>query len=307
MKIAYAFRNSTFYPYIGRGLKLPPPEVRGKYLSKVRSLGYDALELDLAAVGGLDAERGAVEELGDELREAGLPCAAIRGRYGALHDPRTASENRRHLEKGVEVAGWIGAGVLDTTMTTPSDPDQPGAFGGGPVCQGSSRLASDSDYVTSASGLAEMADLAADTGVELSIEPHCNSIIDNSWSTLRMLELIDRPNVGTNPDIKNIYWAYNEPEETCEEAILALAPHANYWHCKNVTRIPLPKTDFTVFIRNALSDGEVNHRFGIAAMLDAGYTGYLAIEGNPNVDQLYVDGQSVAYARALLEELEGEQ
>ena len=122
-----------------------------------------------------------------------------------------------------------------------------------------------------------------------------------------MLELIDRPNVGTNPDIKNIYWAYNEPEESCEEAILALAPHANYWHCKNVTRIPLPRTDFTVFIRHSLSDGEVNHRFGIAAMLDAGYTGYLAIEGNPNVDQLYVDGQSVAYARALLEELEGEQ
>jgi hypothetical protein len=40
-------------------------------------------------------------------------------------------------------------------------------------------------------------------------------------------------------------------------------------------------------------------------MLDAGYKGYLAIEGNPSVDQLHVDAKSAAYARSLLDELEG--
>ena len=118
-----------------------------------------------------------------------------------------------------------------------------------------------------------------------------------------MLELIDRPNVGLNPDIKNIHWAYDEPEKSSEDAILAMARHAIYWHCKNITRIPLPKKGYTVFVRNALPDGDIDYRFAVAAMLDAGYDGYLAIEGNIHGDQLDIDGKSAAYAKSLIEEL----
>jgi len=305
MKIVYAFRNSTFYPYVGSGRTLPPSELRERYFEKVRAIGYEAFELCLDGLGGLEASREEVEALGQELREADLPCVAVRGREGALHHPRLGKHYQKMLEKGVEVAAWMGAEVFDTTMTTPNDPDEPGSNGGGRVSQGSSRRASESDYRIAAEGLTLIADLAAEKGIELSLEPHHNSIIDNSWSTLHMIELIDRPNVGANPDLKNIYWAYDEPEETAEEAILALSPKSNYWHCKNITRVPIPELGRSVYVRTALGDGEVNHRFAVAAMLDAGYKGYLAIEGNPSVDQLHVDAKSAAYARSLLDELEG--
>ena len=129
--------------------------------------------------------------------------------------------------------------------------------------------------------------------------------MDNSKSVLHMLELVDRPNVGVNPDVKNIYWAYDVPEESCEDAIVALAPHAIYWHCKNVTRIPLPKEGYTVFVRNSLPDGEINYRFLVAAMLAAGYRGDIAVEGHTAGDQLYIDGRSVAYLKSLIDELSG--
>ena len=306
MKLAYAFRKSTFYPYRGRDRALPPAELRQAYLSKVRSLGYEGIELSLDSLGGVDCAESTVVDLRRELEDSGLPCVAVRCR-GSLKDEQVAEENRELLKKGVQAAQWIGAEILDTTVTSPAQPDQPGDFRGQSVSQGSSRMASDADFDATAQWLTQVADMAADSGVSLSIELHHNSIVDNSWSALRMLKLVDRPNVGLNPDIKNIYWAYDEPEESSEDAILALAPHAIYWHCKNVTRIPLPKEGYTVYVRNSLPDGEIDYRFAVAAMFDAGYNGYLAIEGHVYGDQLYIDGRSAAYAKSLIEELGGER
>ena len=75
--------------------------------------------------------------------------------------------------------------------------------------------------------------------MSISIELHQNTLCDNSWSMLHLLELVDRPNVGANPDLGNVYWTYETPEESCEDAT-GLAPHANYWHMKNLVRVPLP-------------------------------------------------------------------
>ena len=306
MKLVYAFRKSTFYPHRGRNKALPPLKLRGAYLSKVRELGYEGIELSLDSLGGVDTSRAAVKDLRRELEGSGLPCVAVRCK-GSLKDEREAKGNCELLKKGVQAAEWIGAGILNTTVTSPKVPGKPGAFQGQSVSQGSSRMASEADFVATARGLARVADMAADSGVDLSVELHHNSIVDNSWSALRILKLIDRPNVGLNPDIKNIYWAYDEPEESSEDAILAMAPHAIYWHCKNVTRIPLPREGYTVFVRNALPDGEIDYRFAVAAMLDAGYDGCLAIEGNIYGDQLYIDGRSAAYAKSLIEELGGDR
>ena len=84
------------------------------------------------------------------------------------------------------------------------------------------------------------ADRAAAHGIELSIELHRRSIADNSWSLIKLLALIDRPNVGANPDAANTYWAYETAEESFEDAITALAPRSNYWHCRNLTRVHIP-------------------------------------------------------------------
>jgi hypothetical protein len=47
----------------------------------------------------------------------------------------------------------------------------------------------------------------------------------------------------------------------------------------------------------------MDYRFAIGAMLDAGYSGALAVEGVREGDQLYRDGKSVAYCRDVIREL----
>ena len=290
MKIAYAFRRGAFHPHQEIDL-LTDSADRRKYLAKVKEIGFDGIELGVS--GGSDE---AIDTLRRQLEDAGTPCVAIRG----------GGANRKRLEAAVRFTAKIGAGVVNSTVTTPpASPGAKGTFRGENVSQGASRTASAEDYERTAKVISDVAPVAADLGVAISIEIHQNSIVDNSESALRLLDLIDHPNVGVNPDLGNIYWTYDVPEESCEDAIVALAPRSNYWHCKNLYRVNIPELAFSAFLQAPLCDGEIDYRFAISAMLGAGYDGYLAIEGIRLGDQFYNDGKSVAYVKSLVAELGG--
>ena len=297
MKIAYAFRRCASYPYNGPGLPTDASD-RRQFLAKVKEIGFEGIELP-----AMNLADAAVDTLRAELEDAGVPCVAIRGGGGAAH-PRVAAANKKRMEEAVRFAAKIGASVVNSTVTTPPrDPGGKGTYRGESVSQGSSRYASEADYERTANAVTDVANVAADLGVEISIEVHQNSIADNSWSALHLRELIDAPNVGINPDLGNIYWTYDIPEESCEDAIVALAPHVNYWHCKSLCRVHIPDLETAIYVQVPLPDGEIDYRFAIAALLDAGYEGYLAIEGVRDGDAFHQDGRSVAYVKSLLAEL----
>ncbi len=304
MKVAYAFRRAMSYPYAGPPFIFPAREVRPGWLRRIRSLGFDGIEVGLDAVGPELTEQRA-QELRRELEDAAVPCVAVRG-GGSLSHPRLLKGSRKRLEEAIRLAAWLGAGIANTGLTTPPhDPGGPGAANWGEATsQGSSRTATEADYERTAAALRDAATLAADHGVTIAIEVHQHSIADNSWSALHLLDLVDRPNVGVNPDLGNIYWTYDHPEESSEAAIVALAPHAKYWHCKNLMRLHVPKLQYAVMQRVPLPDGDIDYRFAITAMRAADYQGYLAVEGLQLGDQLTADGKSAAYVRAILRELE---
>lgn len=302
MKIAYALRRSNLYPYDGDPWNLPGRDVRIPWYKKVRALGFDGIEVANNSVGGPAAGVEAVKRLGQELTDHGVPCVCVRG-GGGLANPRYAAESQRRLHEAITFASQLGCPLVNTSIGVPTVDAVPGSFVGEPTSQGSSRDAHESDFEVTARGFQESAHRAADLGIDLSIEIHQHSIADNSWSGLHLLELIDRPNVGINPDLGNILWTYDIPEETSEHAIVALAPRAKYWHGKNLRRVYIPENRHTIFLRVPLPDGDIDYRFAISAMADAGYSGYLAIEGMQVGDHLTADGRAARYAKDILAEL----
>ena len=299
MKIAYAFRRCASYPYNSTGFPTNPVD-RQRFLKHAKEIGFEGIELPAMNLSDADAAT-----LRSELEDTGMPCVAIRGGGGAARDPQVAAANKQRMIDAVHFAAKMGAGIVNSTVTTPpDDPGGKGTYRGESVSQGSSRQANDADYERTAKAVSEGAVIAADLGVEISIEIHQNSIADNSSSTLKLLELIDAPNVGVNPDLGNIYWTYDIPEETCEAAITAVAPHVNYWHCKSLYRVHIPDLETAIYVQVPLPDGEIDYRFAIAAVLDAGYDGYLAIEGIRDGDQFHQDGRSVAYVKSVLEDMQ---
>jgi sugar phosphate isomerase/epimerase len=279
---------------------MPPRAERRRYLPLVRSMGFEAVEV------GVDeqAEEATARELRDEVESAGLKVGAVRA-GGSLSHPLTAQPSVSRLQRAVRYAGWLGAPIVNTAMVNP--PSHPGGPGSGRqgevISQGSSRAATAYDYELTAERLRTAGRTAADLGVSIAIEVHQGSIADNSWATLHLLDLVGLDNVGANPDLGNIYWQYEHPEETPEAAIVALAPRAVYWHCKNLRRTHIPELHRSFFDRVPLPDGEIDYRFAISAMLEAGYDGYLAVEGAQRGDQLSQDRRGLEYVQSLLAEL----
>ena len=299
MKIAYAFRRCASYPYNSGALPTDAVD-RQRFLKHANEIGFEGIELP-----GMNLSDAEAKTLRAELEDAGMPCVAIRGGGGAPADPEVAAANKQRMTDAVHFAAKMGAGVVNSTVTTPpSDPGGKGTYRGESVSQGSSRQANPGDYERTAKAVSDVAGIAADQGVEISIEIHQNSIADNSGATLKLIELIDAPNVGINPDLGNIYWTYDIPEETCESAIVAVAPHVNYWHCKSLYRVHVPDLETAIYVQVPLPDGEIDYRFAIAALLDVNYDGYLAIEGVRDGDQFHLDGRSVSYVKSVLSDLQ---
>lgn len=304
MKFAYAFRRESWYPHIGaRGTELVPADLRAVWLKKVKSLDFDGLEISAVLPDGGDAKQSTVEELRRQLEGAGLPVLGVRGGGGLAH-PRTGEAARCGWEQAIQFAAWVGSPILNGNLCTPSDPGQAGHFVGDPLSQDGSRDATQDDYERSASILRPLASRAADLGLGIALEVHQHSILDTSWAATKFMAILECDNVSINPDLGNIYWLYDEPAQTSESAIVALAPISGaYWHCKNLTRIHIPENRHSIFLQVQLHHGDIDYRFALAAMLDAGFDGTFALEGVRVGDPYERDGASLAYIRKVAEEL----
>jgi sugar phosphate isomerase/epimerase len=301
VKLCYALRRGVFYPSARDEFgTLPPREERRRYLPLVKAMGFEAVEVPVDE----EANESMARELAWEVHDFGLDIGCVRA-GGALAHALTGERARKRLESAIRYAAWTGASVVNTAMVSPpTNPHGPGAgHQGEQVSQGASRLASEQDFLITAEHLRAAGRRAADVGVKIAIEVHQGSIADNSTATLHLLDLVGMDGVGANPDLGNIYWQYEDPEETAEAAIVALAPRSVYWHCKNLHRQHIPELHRSFFQRVPLPDGDLDYRFAIAAMVDAGYEGYLAIEGAREGDALTQDRRGVEYVQQLEKEL----
>ena len=301
MKIAYAFRRNIFHPFTGGASRtqLPERKTLERYLGTVKDIGFDGLELGMDSW-AQDVDESAASETRKVLEDAGLPCVVVRA-GGGFDNPSVATQNKKKLHKAIAVAGWMGAEIVNTAIVTPPKTNvDSGSVNGTPIPDPSSKSASEQDFERAASVLRDAGAVAGSAGLNITIEVHQRSIADNSWSALHLLDLAGSPYVHANPDLGNILWNYDEPEETMEEAITALAPRSKYWHCKNLHRVHVPEIERSYFVRVPLSDGDIDYRFAISAMADAGYDGYLAVEGGTAGDQLHQDRQSVEYVKGVL-------
>jgi sugar phosphate isomerase/epimerase len=308
MRFCYANRRFTLYPQSVNSWDLSAENYTDAFLSKVRDTGFDAMEIGVEVFSKLGSEQN-VRDFASRLIDFGLVVGCVRS-GGTMHDAKHGPQNRARLDDAIKYSGWTGAEVVNGAMSAPARiPGHPagaapGSQSGWPVSQDASLDAMLSVYDELAGVFQVACAKAADVDSNISVEVHQNSPVDNSWSALLLTEKIDRPNFGINPDIGNVMWTYDVPEESFDEAIDNLAPVAKYWHCKNLHRVYHPENNRSVFLRVPLPDGEIDYRYGISAMHAAGYSGYMAIEGASSGDQWAQDEKSINYAKAIWDDLE---
>ncbi|MSQ09157.1 MAG: sugar phosphate isomerase/epimerase [Dehalococcoidia bacterium] len=310
MRFCYAHRRFTLYPDNLNSWDLQPDSYNAAFLKKAKAIGFDALEVGAEVIEKTGGSERQVKAFGKRLADAGLPIGCVRA-GGTLTDAKHGPQNQARQLKAIQYAGWVGAEVVNGALSAPARypghpaGSKPGSQYGWPVSQDSSRDARMYDYEALAKALQAACDRAGAVGVNISVEVHQNSLVDNSWSGQLIHKMVGRKNFGLNPDLGNVYWNYDVPEESSDDSITKLAPISVYWHCKNLFRVYHPENSRSVYLRVPLPDGEIDYRFAMSAMHGAGYKGFMAIEGAWAGDQFHGDQKSLEYSKGIWSELEG--
>jgi sugar phosphate isomerase/epimerase len=208
--------------------------------------------------------------------------------------------NLQALMRALDTASWLNAQVVNVALAIPRTP------GVNPVMglehsPGGSKGASNEDFAMTAQRLRQLAHMARERGLSLSIEMHDRSLADTSASLLRILDEVNESNVGANPDLCNGYRAYSVPSEPWFEALQKLAPRSNLWHVNNMQRVYFEELNRAVFVERPLGEGDVDYRRAVKIMQDAGFNGWTVLEYKGSGDAFETLEQGQKYLRKVLD------
>ncbi len=228
----------------------------------------------------------------DDYSRRSLAVPAICPTRVTLTEPEPAKKNAARVIKAIEVAEFMDCKIINVSLSQTVPPRS-----------SLDPHVSERHYEAIAAELRTLADRSAHSGVALSIELHQGSLVDTSVALLKLLQMVDRPNVGVNPDLGNALWGFPEPKEAPSEILRNLKPHANYWHVKNFSRVSFGVEGQAAYIEVPLPYGDIDHRRAVREMMTTpGYDGHICIEAVYDGDPFPLLDAGLAYVREIVRE-----
>ncbi|HEX5417880.1 MAG TPA: TIM barrel protein, partial [Chloroflexota bacterium] len=176
--------------------------------------------------------------LKEVLDDIGLPVGAFNALRKSLFLPELAERDEARTYRCLEVAAALGAEIFDISVNVPLPTQRdPHSLATRPIFRG--EVAPEGLYEEAARRLKPVAQTCAQHGMQLSLELHDDGLQDTAEGCLKLLRLIDEPNVGVNPDLGNWARVPYEQRDTWRGQLLKLAPKTNYWEVKNYQSIYL--------------------------------------------------------------------
>jgi len=184
-------------------------------LPRLRDYGYDGVELWPNAL----AEWG-IPAWADALRAAELRCLQLCPYFDFMKGEASLARSRTMLAEFLDAAEILSCDRLRVFTGPP--------WGEGVV---GAREATERQWADAIAGLREFCDIAAPRGVELCLECHEGSLMEDSPATKRLLAGVDRLNLTTNLQLPL-------RDESGETSLAALASTTSHVHIHNWTQGP---------------------------------------------------------------------
>ena len=304
--VKYAFASHVLRGYPPGSVPLHEPDLplRRSLFRWVAKNQFDGIEAGSWWFDMCRADQEAVVALHRIARDEGTEILGYNLLRKNLCHPAVAERHLQDIAAAIASGRAAGAGFINVSLSLD------GSLVGVPErdvrgtmrSPGSSRDAAEGDFEKTANLMKCVAREAASAGIEIYIELHHCSLADNCQSMIRLLGMIDEPNVTPNPDLVNMYWAYNNPEEEWFETLNNLSKRTKHWHLKNVQKVAMPEADRSAFLRCSLSGGDIDYRWAIAKMLDAGFDGTFSFEGAGPGDVLTEIVENRAFVQSVVED-----
>ncbi len=234
------------------------------------------------------------------LDEVGLPVAGFNALRKSLIMPELADQDEARLDHCFAVCEVLKPAIFDVSINVPIphglDPMQMAAR---PIFRGVH--ASAEAVAEAAVRLKKFTKRLATIGAELSVELHDDGIQDTADGCIRLMNLIDEPNVGLNPDVGNWYRVPYQHPDSWRDQIVKMAPKTNYWEVKNYRRILVPDHQRGYSWNVDLDEGEIDFRASAVILWNAGFSGWVCSEGG-NGDVIHSNLKYLQYMRWILDE-----
>lgn len=261
-------------------------------LDWAQAKGLDGVEIIDAWIDFYSMDRAQLTKLKEEYARRNLEVCALCPTHVTLSErDELAQKNSERVERAIEVAEILGAPIVNVSLVQTAPPH-------------TSFDAEERHYENIVEALGKLADRAAGSGVSLSLELHEYTLVDMSAALLKVLKMLDRPNVGANPDLGNWLAAFDEPKEKWEQAIENLKPYANYWHVKTFLRVFFRELGAARTLEVPLPWGDIDYRLVMRKMLaEPAYDGYIAIEVERSGDPFALIEPSISYVKEIVAEI----
>ena len=207
-----------------------------KELTFFRNMGLEAYE----SVAGTSSKTAPFFHFSDEVwrtarkvvEDAGMHFHSILGLRRMICRQPWAEEKWQDLLHIAHVSEILGVEVIDLFIAPPLAEVPPKGNPRRPMIR-SLWNATDRDFEVASKKLKEYCRQIGGFGAGISLEMHSDCIHDCAPSALRLLHMIDEPNVGINPDTLDNAWLFpgTYVPDVIEQAHM-VAKYVNLWHVK---------------------------------------------------------------------------
>lgn len=211
------------------------------------------------------------------LSETGLQAPSVHVARSSVIEPGREAMNLSYAHAAIDASADLGMSVFSTGLHQPLSKAQRDALwfwtAQGPVDPSG-------DFETwqlAVRSLRELGEHAASVGLIMSLELYEDTYLGSADAAVRLVEDIDHPAVGLNPDVGNLI-RLHQPVEDWREIYAKTLPHANYWHLKNYARDEAADGSWATSTPSTLRDGLIDYREVVALAVQLGYEGVYTLE-----------------------------
>jgi sugar phosphate isomerase/epimerase len=274
------------------------PTEWARVLGEVTACGFQHVDLTDTWLRPGDLTDGQREDLVRTLKDADLGVTAISVIRRSILDPEHGEANVDYALRTVEAAASIGTGVVSLGLHRPLTAQQRAAewFWTQPGAVDQQR--DEASFDLAVARFSRIALHAAGLGIQLSLEMYEDTLLGTAEAAVALVQAIDMPNVGLNPDIGNLI-RLHRPIDDWEQMHLKTLPYANYWHVKNYYRDHDPATGAYFTVPAPAESGLISYRRAIEIALEAGFQGPISVE-HYGGDGLSVSARNRDYLRGVL-------
>ncbi len=271
--------NMVYSHFMARmGLKFyEHPEVMEPVLQFWKDKGYDGIVLYDSLAAYYEIPKDLIKLQKAVFDKVGMSVACMNLMRKTLFDPAVADLEEARMYRTLEQCAWLKPDIVDVTID-PQFPVQRGPWIYNRVYYRPD-YAPFNDFAVSALKLKKFAQACAKIGAQLSVESKDDGLGETSETLLKLIKMIDEPNVGCNPDVGNCFRAPYPNSLRIQEEIVKLVPYTNYLEIKNYRRIwNENEKRFYTWVTD-VDLGDIDFRDQLLRLWQQGYRGWVVNEG----------------------------